>query len=268
VIAAPRSSTETLRATVLGSSCAVPRPARACSSYLLEGGGSRVILDFGTGAFANAQEYLRAEEVDAIVISHMHADHFLDLIPLRYALKYGPRTNDRRVALYLPPGGEAVLRGISDALSREPGGDFLGEVFDVATYEPERTLRIGPAQLRFAHTRHYIPAFACRYELGGASVVYSADTAPSEKVVALARGSDLFICEATLCEHHSESSTGRGHLTAREAALMARKAGVARLTLTHYPSESTSQDLAGAVRGVFEGEFAIADDHEAYRVGG
>jgi ribonuclease BN (tRNA processing enzyme) len=261
-----RASKGTLLATVLGSSCAVPRPGRACSSYLLEGAGHHVVLDFGTGALANALAYLRAEEIDAIVISHMHADHFMDLIPLRYALKYGARTNARRIAIYLPPGGEKVLRAISSALSREPGGDFLSEVFDIRTYDPASVLELGPAQMLFAPTRHYIPTFACRYELGGASVVYSADTAPTEPLVALARNAGLFLCEATLRTDRAEADGERGHLTAREAALMAREAGVHRLAITHYPHELTAADLAGAVREVYSGELSIADDHDAYRI--
>lgn len=261
-----RKPAAALHATVLGSSCAIPRPARACSSYLLEGEGIRIILDFGTGAFANAQRYVRPEDIDAIVISHMHADHFLDLIPLRYALKYGPRANDWRVPLYLPPGGEPILRAISDALSREPGGDFIGEVFEVHTYDPARRLRIGPAQLRFAHARHYIPAFACRCELAGASFVYSADTAPADAVVRLAREADLFLCEATLLEDHRESATGRGHASAREAASMAREAGVRRLSITHYPNEATPEAITEHVRAVFAGELDVADDHATYAI--
>ena len=261
-----RVSKGTLLATVLGSSCAVPRPGRACSSYLLEGEGLRVVLDFGTGALANALVYLRAEEIDAIVVSHMHADHFLDLIPLRYALKYGPRTNARRIALFLPPGGEKILRAISSPLSREPGGDFLSEVFDIQTYDPARALALGPALLRFAPTRHYVPTFACRYELGSASAIYSADTAPTESLVALARDAGLFLCEATLCNDRADHAGERGHLTAREAALMAREAGVRRLAITHYPHELTPADLIAAVREVYPGELAIADDHEAYRI--
>jgi ribonuclease BN (tRNA processing enzyme) len=233
---------------------------------LLEGEGDSVIFDFGTGALANAQAYLRPEEIGAIVISHMHADHFLDLIPLRYALQYGPRTNARRIPLYLPPGGEGMLRAISDALSREPGGDFLSEVFDVHTYDPAGVLALGPARLRFVPTRHYVPTFACRYELGNTSVIYSADTAPADSVVALARDADLFFCEATLSSDQAEPTAERGHLTAREAALIARNAGVRQLVLTHYPRELTPDDLAAAVREVHDGRLAIADDHESYRV--
>ena len=256
-----------MRATVLGSSCAIPRPGRACSSYLLEGDGQRVILDFGTGAFASARAHLRAEEIDAIVISHMHADHFLDLIPLRYALKYGPRTNGKRMVLLLPPGGETVLRAISNALSREPGGDFFNEVFELRNYDAESTLSLGRAILRFTATQHYIPTFACRYELGSASVVYSADTGPTASIAALARDAGLFLCEATLRDHGADPPGERGHLTAREAAEIARDAGVHRLAITHYPHESTPDVLAAAVREVYEGEIAIVDDHAAYSVG-
>lgn len=226
-----------------------------------------MILDFGTGALANALTYLRADEIDAIVISHMHADHFLDLIPLRYALTYGSRTNHRSVPVYLPPGGEAILRGIAGSLSREPGGDFFDGVFAISTYDPSRGLSLGPARLRFAPTLHYVDTFACRYEIKGANAVYSADTAPTEALVELAREADLFLCEATLYNGQAEPYGKRGHLTAREAGLMAREAGVRRLALTHYPHELTAEALIAGVRESYQGELTVADDHVSYRVG-
>jgi len=73
--------------TVLGSSCSIPRPGRACSAYLIAGAGTRAVVDFGSGALANLRFYCEPDQLDAVVISHMHADHFFDLIPLRYALK-------------------------------------------------------------------------------------------------------------------------------------------------------------------------------------
>jgi len=99
-----------------------------------------------------------------------------------------------------------------------------------------------------------------RWERDGASVTYSADTAPDERVVALARETDLFLCEATLLRGAVERGM-RGHSSAAEAAAMAREAGVRRLILTHYGEESTSRDLDEAAREVYAGEIEIADDH-------
>jgi ribonuclease BN (tRNA processing enzyme) len=246
--------------TVLGSSSSIPRPGRACSCYLVRGPGHAIALDMGTGAFSNLRRHLLADELDAVVISHMHPDHFLDLIPLRYALRYGPRANDRRIALYLPPGGEPMLRKMVAAFAAEPSGDYLSLVYDVRTYDPAG-LRIGDAELRFAPTKHYIPTFAIRYDYDGRSVTYSADTAPEPRVSELARSSGVFLCEATLLG--AETGAGafeRGHLTPREAGALARDARVGRLVLTHYGAQTTESELLAEAGEAFDGEIVVADD--------
>ena len=224
------------------------------------------MLDLGTGAFANLRRYVDYDRLGAVLISHMHADHFIDLIPLRYALRYGPRRREKKLPVYLPPDGLAVLRKLCSAFADE-GGEFLSDVFDLHEFDPAQPLALGDATLRFAHTTHYIPAFAIRWESRGASLTYSADTAPEERVVALARETDVFLCEATLL--HGEREPGmRGHCSAHDAAAMARSAGARRLVLTHYGETSTARDLDEAARGVFDGEIIVADDRHTMNLGG
>jgi ribonuclease BN (tRNA processing enzyme) len=254
-----------LRVTVLGSSNAIPRPKRACSAYLIEGGGRAILADLGSGSLGNLNAHGTAESLDAVVISHMHADHFLDIIPMRYMLKYGPRSNDKKVALWLPPGGEEMLRRMVSAFVPDSTTDFLSEVFRVGTYDPEHGLEVGDLKIRFAPTVHYIPTFAMRCDCNGASVTYSADTAPAESIVRLARETGMFLCEATL-RKGGDDSEPRGHCSAREAGVMAKEAGVDRLIITHYPAEFAAGDLVDEARATFEGEIAVADDHLAYRI--
>lgn len=245
--------------TVAGSSCSIPRPGRACSCYVIESPGATVVADLGSGAFANLIRLLPAEDVDAVVISHMHADHFIDLIPMRYALKYGARKTTRPVLLYVPPGGAELLVRLTGAFERESHHDFLGEVFDVRTYDPDGTLEIGDARLRFAPTSHYIQTYGLRIEAAGASLAYSADTAPDDRVAELARDADAFVCEATLAEAE-EADVPRGHLSAREAARMATRAGARRLILSHYPASADPAALEAQARSIFAGPVTVADD--------
>ncbi|GAC1300590.1 MAG: MBL fold metallo-hydrolase [Vulcanimicrobiaceae bacterium] len=245
--------------TVVGSSCSIPRPGRACSSYLFEGAGRAIVADLGTGSFAKLLQVRSAESIDAVVISHMHADHFIDVIAMRYALKYGTRSNDRRVTLFLPPGGDATLRTLVSAFARESHHDFIGEVFDVRTYEPQRTLAVGDARVSFAATSHYVPTFAIRCDAGDASVTYSADTAPDRGVAELARDSSIFLCEATLAPEE-ESLHPRGHLSAREAAELAARGEVRALVLTHYPAVARPEDLAARAARAYGGAIFVADD--------
>jgi len=226
---------------------------------LIEFPGTAIVADFGSGAFSNLISRRTVREIDALVISHMHADHFIDLIPLRYALKYGDERREQKLPLYLPPGGEALLRAMTAAFHPETDADFLGSVFDVRCFDPERGLRIGNVDVRFSPTTHYIPTFAMRFEMDGASVTYSADTAPDERVIALASGTDVFVCEATLAPA-AENETPRGHVSAREAAAMAASAGVERLVLSHYPATLDLATMERTARSAFAGSLTIADD--------
>lgn len=203
--------------------------------------------------------YRRAEDVDAVVISHMHADHFIDIIPMRYALKYGARTHHRRVPLYVPPGGANLLERLTGAFDRDSNHDFLAEVFELRTYGAGEAVEIGDARLRFAPTSHYIATYALRFEAGGTSIAYSADTAPDDRVAALARGADVFVCEATLSPAE-EADQPRGHVSAREAAQMAVDARAHRLILSHYPASADPGALALQARAVFDGPVDVADD--------
>ncbi len=253
-----------MRVTVAGSSCSIPRPSRACSSYIVDDGSSTIVFDFGTGAFANVRSHYAYESLGAIVISHMHADHFIDLIPLRYALRYGNHDNRRKIPLYLPPDGERILRDLTDVFTGE-GGDFLSDVFTIAMYDPSTPLRIGESTVSFAPTRHYIRGFALRAERDGTSVTYSADTAPDDEVVALARDTDIFLCEATLAQSDGHSEV-RGHCSAREAGEMAAAAHARRLVLTHYDGETPVDRLLDDAREAFGEHVCVTDDHDVIEI--
>lgn len=248
-----------LELTILGSSSSSPRPGRACSGYLVQGAGSSVLLDLGSGALANLRRTMEADAIDAVVISHMHPDHFLDLIPLRYALRFGPRSNERKPKLYMPPGGDGVLRRLAAVLETEPNADFLS-VFDVAVYDPQAELRVGDLQLQFAPTTHFIPAYAVRAGYDGRSVTYSADTAPDARVAALARETDAFVCETTLGPDGREDAP-RGHMSAAEAGALAQSAAARHLLLTHYGASWNGDDLLRAAAATFSGPVTLADDN-------
>jgi ribonuclease BN (tRNA processing enzyme) len=247
-----------IRMRVIGSSPSVQRPGRACSCYLLRTRDSSVLFDIGSGALGNLHAAIDYPQLDAIVISHMHADHFLDLIPLRYGLKYGPLLRDGLMPVFLPPGGEAMLRQLTSAFPSEGPDDFLDEVFSIHEYDPARPLEINDLHLTFRQTRHYIDTYSIRAEHGSASVVYSGDTAPCDSVVEHAANCSLFLCEATLGLGHEDGM--RGHSSAEEAGEMAQRAGVHRLVLTHYGTTYAPDELEEAAQSAFAGRCSMADD--------
>ncbi len=217
-----------------------------------------MLLDAGPGAFSKLALAMDYSQLDAIVVSHMHADHFFDLVPFRYAMKYGPIRRAQRIPLWLPPGGSASLDALRRAVSTDAPATFFDEVFAVGEYDPRQGLLLGDIRLDFAQTRHFVDTFAVRAARGGASVVYSADTAPCEAVVNLARDAAIFLCEAAL--GLSTEAGERGHTSASEAGKMARKAGVDRLALTHYGAVEPGDALVEAAKRQFHGPVVLADD--------
>lgn len=242
--------------TIIGSSPAAPRPGSANSSYLVRLGGTAVVLDLGSGALSKLLEVEALENIDAIVISHMHADHFFDLVPLRYALKYSVKRSSM-LPVYLPPGGGKTLQTIVSPFAR--GASFFDGVMRVTEYAPERPLKVAAARISFAKTRHYIDAFAIRVEAGMRAIAFSADTAPEPRVVELARDADIFVCESGLGVTGTEQGD-RGHSNAEEAATMARDASARQLILTHYPAQSDPANLKAAAKHIFPGEVRLAED--------
>lgn len=219
---------------VVGRCLASPL-GEACSSHLVRSERRSVLLDCGPGALERLWARGALAELDAIVISHMHQDHMLDLVPLSNALtsqvlldRRGP---DRPLELHLPRGrGREVLAALELALGGS--GDRFAAAFALRDYDDSDELTVGDLHLSFARTTHPEPCFAARVSDGTSILVYGADGAASAELERHAAGADVLLAEATfvdpdpLAEEH-------GHMTGEEAADLARRAGVARLILTH-----------------------------------
>jgi ribonuclease BN (tRNA processing enzyme) len=231
----------------------------------LRSAATAIVLDAGSGAISALRTAMDYAALDAVVVTHMHADHFLDVIPLRYGLTYGPSLRSARLPLWLPPGGSDVLQRVCAAFAREGRSDFLAG-FDIREYDESTFLTVGEIGLRFARVRHYIDAFAVRAESGGATLAYSGDSAPCDELVHLARGVDLFLCEAALGTGGEDEP--RGHLSAREAGEIAAAAGVRALALTHYPVECQAEQMRVHASAAFDGPVTIVDDGFEVALGG
>ncbi len=246
-----------MRLTVLGSGAACPPGGGASSGYLVEDRGRRILLDCGHGvASALLAEYPQPD-LDAIMISHMHADHFIDLLPLRFRLTRDMNgLPEQQIALYLPPGGSEALQQILAAVCFPL--DFFQSVFAIHEYDSSTAVELGDGlQARFAGGVHYIPGWALRID-GSSSLTYTGDTAPSPSVCELAFGSAVLLAEATLDE--PEQGPVRGHLTAAQAAELAREARVGRLLLTHFWFDADREAAAETASRIFGGEVAAVYD--------
>ncbi len=248
-----------MQITILGKSPSWPDAGGACSGYLVETPRTSILIDCGSGVFGKLRERVDYAEIDAIVISHFHGDHCLDLMPYAYALTYSPRwskTNPPpRPRLIVPEGGGEVLCTVAGALGPR---DAIIEAFDVGEYQPDAALKVGDFTLHFCAVPHYVPTFAISVTADGdeGRFCFGADCAPNQKLIDFADGSDLLLIEATLRE--PEDDEPRGHLTATEAGEHGRAANVGRLVITHIPDELDQELSVAQASEAFGAEVTLA----------
>ncbi|WP_040337097.1 MBL fold metallo-hydrolase [Candidatus Blastococcus massiliensis] len=218
-----------MRLTVVGCCGSGPGPESPASCYLLEHDGFQLVVDLGNGAFGALQRTIDPAAVDAVFLSHLHADHCLDVAPFVVWHRYSGRSPGKLVPLYAPVGAERRL-----AVAYDIDGDGLTDVFDFVPVGAG-AFELGPFQVELARTAHPIETYAARFTAGGRSLVYTGDTGPCERVVELARGADVLLAEAAHPDGDPDQPPGL-HLTGRQAGEHAAAAGVGRLLLTHIPA--------------------------------
>jgi ribonuclease BN (tRNA processing enzyme) len=235
-----------MRLTVLGKSPSWQDAGGACSGYMIEEDGVCVVIDCGNGVFSKLRRFRDYTRVDAVVISHLHADHFLDLVPFSYALTYAPRQQPVPVdrwpgvecpacpRLITPRGSRETFRRVVGAWGNE---DLIENAFALEEYEPNDCPRVGPFRFSFQTVPHFTETFAIcvESESTDSKLVFGADSRPTPDLVDFARDCDLLLVEATL--PRPERSGERGHMTPREAGEHARAACAKRVVLTHISDE-------------------------------
>jgi ribonuclease BN (tRNA processing enzyme) len=222
-----------VRLTVIGCSPAWPNPGGAHSGYLVEGPG-RVLLDCGPGVLPRLREREGWPAVDAIVITHFHLDHWGDLVPWVWGTMYGLGHDAPQPALWVPPGGRAHLAALGTRLGFP---DMFESTFRMDEYVDGAPFVAGGLTVTPLQMPHYqLETFGLRVANAERTLAYSGDAAPSDALVELARGADLFLCEATL-ERGELDGEPRGHLSADEAVDAFERSGARRLLVTHRPAE-------------------------------
>jgi ribonuclease BN (tRNA processing enzyme) len=264
-----------MRLTVLGKSPAWQDAGGACSGYLLQDEGATVLVDCGNGVFSKLRQFVDYVDVDAVVISHLHADHILDLIPYSYALTYAPRQqpvpvppwpgtdHPARPRLIAPPGAPRCFRRLVGSWGAE---DLIENAFALEEYEESSTPTVGPFTFEFREVPHFVQTFAMRINSsqGGGCLVYGADSRPSEDLVDFASDCDLFVVEATL--PRPERTGMRGHLTPAEAGEHARAAHAGRVVITHISDELDHRWAQNEAAEAYGGEVEVAVEGAVYEV--
>ncbi|HEX4830801.1 MAG TPA: MBL fold metallo-hydrolase [Trebonia sp.] len=241
-----------MRLTVVGCSGSFPGPESPSSCYLLEAEGFRLVIDMGHGALGVLQRFTGLGAVDAVLLSHLHADHCVDLYAYRVARYYAPGGPMPVIPVYAPAGAlERVGRvhGVDDH-------DGLAQSFRFETVTGG-TFDIGPFTVQAGRVNHPVETYGARLSHGGSSLAYSADTGESDELVALARDADVALFEASFLA----SQPGRPpnlHLTAQEAAQHAARAGAAHLVLTHLVPWNDPEASRAEAAPCYDGKLTLA----------
>jgi len=256
---------------VLGSCGAWPEPGRACSGFVVESDGFRVVVDLGYGTLSRLLAYVgttNAAGIDAVLVTHRHADHAADLHGLFRARWFGARRAGP-IPLYSPAGVIEMLVSMEE--DPEQSRSNLEQVFDWHPL-PHSDYDVGPLRLRSFALPHWVPNAGIRLECEQFTVAFTGDCGPDPALAELGRDADLYVVEATDREFGDEQAQGTAdrqpkfHLNAREAGQAAREARARRLLLTHFwPGNDREKSLAAAAT-VFHGPIALAEEGQIHRL--
>ena len=245
----------------LGTSGTYPRYGRACSGFLFADDPNFVLVDLGTGVLANLFRYIDPAELTGIILTHLHADHVLDIYPLRYYLQYGA-ASCRKIPVYAPAGAADVLHGFN------PGNDdseFLKTAFEFYELDSIQTrcgsncLTLGSMRFYFARTRHLVPTFGVLCETyDGKKIGYTSDTSYSQELVNFFKGCNVLIAEAA---YQGERGKENLHMTASEAGRFALECGVEKLYLTHIWPELDPRVSRAEAEDAFGREVVVLKEH-------
>jgi ribonuclease BN (tRNA processing enzyme) len=252
-----------MRLTVIGNSGSYPGPESAASCYLLEAvqGGRpwRILLDLGSGALGSLQRYADASAIDAVFLSHLHADHCLDLCGYYVMRKYHPDGALRRIPVYGPVDTARRMAKAYD-LDEDPG---MNEEFDFVHYG-QTSVVLGPFTVTPRRVVHPVTSYGLRIEADGRTLAYSGDSGVCPGLEDTARDADVFLCEASFLE--DAPNPPDLHLTGAEAGGIASRAGAQRLLLTHIPPWHDPQVVLGEAAGAYDGKVELATVGTSYDI--
>jgi len=237
-----------LKLTILGRCGSYPGPGEACSGYLVRSASTTLMVDAGSGTLANLQRHVAIDDVDGIVLTHEHPDHWTDVTGFYVASKYYLRM--KNVPVFAP-------------VSVRDHVYYNDDPIDWRVVTDGDRVSFGDLELRFSRTNHPPETLAVRIDADGRSLAYSADTAPGWSFSSLGDDIDLGLCEATfLAEHEGKAQ----HLSARQAGAMAKAAGVKRLVLTHLQPGTDPVESQREASATFGGPVSVAEENEDYDV--
>lgn len=244
-----------MKVTILGNNGPFPSAGGACSGYLITEGDKNILIDCGNGVLANLQKFIRIEELDAIILTHLHSDHMSDMMVLRYAvqIKMNRGANIRPIEVYAPNQPQEEYDRI----------DIPG-VFNLKPVTDELVLNFGDMKLEFKEMVHPVTSYAVSIVSKDKKFVFSGDTSWNDNIIEFSKGADIVMLDAGLLSEDKKSDNVP-HLTARECGIVAQKANAKRLLLTHFWPEDDVADHITEARENFS-NVELAELLKSYNV--
>jgi ribonuclease BN (tRNA processing enzyme) len=253
-----------MKLTVIGCAGSFPGPDSPASCYLVEAPFEdrtyRLLIDLGSGAFGPLQRHSTIRDIDAIALSHLHADHCFDMSGFYVVARYHPDGRFDPIPVLAPEGAGTFLAETYG--SGENAG--MMEQFEFSGWQDHATVQLGPFAVTSVQVNHPVPAYALRIVSPSGTLVYSGDTGPSDALAELVEGADLFLCEASFVE--SGTNPPNLHLTGAEAGHYATGGSVGRLLVTHIPSWTDRAEVEADVKTTWQGPFELVSAGSTYQL--
>jgi len=217
-----------MRLTVLGNNGPYPSAAGACSGYLVSHENTNILIDCGSGVLANLQRFISLEEIDAIILTHLHSDHISDMMVLKYAIQIKIKKGqmDKPISVYAP---------------NEPSDEYerlnIPGIYNIMPIESNALLKIGKLNIAFTEMKHPVKCMAVSIFDGHRRLVFSGDTSWTDELVDFSHNADFLLLDAGLL-NEDKSDENVPHMTAGECGKVARLSNAKRLVLTHFYPEN------------------------------
>jgi len=220
----------------------------ASSTYVISKNDFHLVVDIGSGGLCKLQKYVNVTDIDAVILSHYHADHVADVGVLQQALLVQSFLTESvtTVPIYAHKENDVAFHQLTD--------DFTESV----AYVPENTLKIGPFFIRFLRTKHSVPCFGMRITDGNSTIVYTADSAYQDEWIKFSKDADLLLAESNF--YKGQDAAKAGHMTSEEVGIIAKNADVKEVILTHLPHFGEHAQLVKETKEVFTGPVTLAKE--------
>jgi len=243
-----------MKLTILGNEGPFPKAGGATTSYLLEVGNNRVLMDLGAGTLARLLDHVDSiDDIDILILSHLHYDHISDVAVLKYMSEIGKKIGQvkKTLKLYAPASPEVEFNNLA-----------FEEAFEISVIDESLVIELESCKITFAEMLHPVETYSVCVEAEGKKFVYSSDTTHNEKLISFAEKADLFLCEC--CHYKDEEMETLAHLRSNEVGDIASRSKVKKLMITHFVPGTSPEKLKAEVSETYKGKLLCSEQLKSY----